>query len=126
MKKIKIAHILHSVGGVDVSLRLIIENIDTSKFDNLVIHGTNDSEIAYTDIKNNKIPEFKLPLRRDINVVRDLKCLIRTIKILKKNQPDIIHGHSAKGGIIAKLVGYYLKTPVLHTPQAYSYLSASA
>jgi len=125
MKKIKIAHILHSVGGVDVSLRLILENIDISKFDNIVIHGTNDSEIAYTDIKNNKIPEFKLPLHRDINVVKDFKCLISTIKILKKYQPDIIHGHSAKGGIIAKLVGYYLKIPVLHTPQAYSYLSAS-
>lgn len=125
MKKIKIAHILHSVGGVDVSLRLIIENIDISKFDNIVIHGTNDSERAYTDINNNKIPEFKLPLHRDINVVKDFKCLISTIKILKKYQPDIIHGHSAKGGIIAKLVGYYLKIPVLHTPQAYSYLSAS-
>jgi len=125
MIKIKIAHILHSVGGVDVSLRLILENIDINKFDNIVIHGTNDSEIAYTDIKNNKIPEFKLPLHRDISVVKDFKCLMSTIKILKKYQPDIIHGHSAKGGIIAKLVGYYLKIPVLHTPQAYSYLSAS-
>lgn len=125
MNKIKIAHILHSVGGVDVSLRLILENIDTNKFDNIVIHGTKDSNTPFVDEKNNKISEFKLPLNRNINVVEDFKCLIRTIKILKKYQPDIIHGHSAKGGIIAKLVGYYLKIPVLHTPQAYSYLSAS-
>jgi glycosyltransferase involved in cell wall biosynthesis len=125
MKKINIAHIVHSVGGVDVSLRLILENIDTNKFDNIVIHGTKDSNTPFVDEKNNEISEFKLPLNRNINVAEDFKCLIKTIKVLKKYQPDIIHGHSAKGGIIAKLVGYYLKIPVLHTPQAYSYLSTS-
>ena len=59
MNKIKIAHILHSVGGVDVSLRLILENIDTNKFDNIVIHGTKDSNTPFVDIKKNKISEFK-------------------------------------------------------------------
>lgn len=50
-RKIKIAHILHSVGGVDVSLRLILENIDNNNFDNIVIHGTEDSKVAFKDNK---------------------------------------------------------------------------
>jgi len=125
MNKVKIAHIVHSVGGVDVSLRLIIESIDPLNFESIVIHGTDDTKTTFIDKNGKPISEFKLPLQRNISIIRDYKCLIRTTKILKKCRPDIIHGHSAKGGIIAKLVGYNLKIPVLHTPQAYSYLSAS-
>src|SRR5690606_29853709 len=37
---------------------------------------------------------------------------------------DLIHAHSAKGGVIGKIVGKMNNVPVLHTPQAYSFLSA--
>jgi glycosyltransferase involved in cell wall biosynthesis len=125
-KKTKIAHILHSVGGVDVSLRLILENIDTNRFENIVIHGIEDTKIDYKDSNQQKITDFKLPLQRNINVLKDINSILKTIKILKKHQPDILHAHSAKGGIVAKITGKYLNIPVLHTPQAYSYLSASS
>ena len=36
VNKIKIAHVLHSVGGVDVYLRLITENLDSDKFEIIV------------------------------------------------------------------------------------------
>lgn len=77
-------------------------------------------------ITNQKVADFKLPLQRNINVIKDFTALLKTIKILKEYQPDLIHAHSAKGGIVGKLAGKYLNVPVLHTPQAYSYLSASS
>lgn len=126
LRKVKIAHILHSVGGVDVSLRLILQNIDNEKFENIVIHGTKDSKADFKDKSNLKVTDFKLPLYRNINVVNDFKSILKTIKILKEFQPDLIHAHSAKGGIVGKIAGKFLKVPVLHTPQAYSYLSASS
>lgn len=125
-KKIKIAHILHSVGGVDVSLRLILENINTDRFESIVIHGNEDTKVDYEDNNQQKITDFKLPLQRNINVFKDINSILKTIKTLKKYQPDIIHAHSAKGGIVGKITGKYLSIPVLHTPQAYSYLSASS
>jgi len=126
MNKIKVAHILHSVGGVDVSLRLILENIDSNKFESIVVHGVDDTKEEYTDKFKNSIKEYKLPIQRNINILKDIKAIYKTIKILKKEIPDIIHAHSAKGGIVAKIVGLFLKIPVLHTPQAYSYLSATS
>ena len=126
MNKIKVAHILHSVGGVDVSLRLILENIDSNKFESIVVHGIDDTKEEYTDKFKNSIKEYKLPIQRNINILKDIKAIYSTIKILKNEKPDIIHAHSAKGGIVAKLVGVFLKVPVLHTPQAYSYLSATS
>ena len=42
----------------------------------------------------------------------------------KIEKPNIIHAHSAKGGVIARTASLFHKIKVLHTPQAYSYLSS--
>lgn len=124
MKKIKIIHILNSVGGVDVSLRLILENSNSSEFEHVIIHGTEDTKTKYINDKGNLLKEYKLSIQREISLVKDIKAIRQTIKILKKEQPQVIHAHSAKGGIIARAASLFYKIKVLHTPQAYSYLSA--
>lgn len=124
MAKKKIAHVLHSVGGVDVSLRLILENINQDKFYSIVIHGQNDTKNDFSNAKSGNVKEYKFSIFRDIKPFKDLIAIVKTIKTLKREKPDLIHAHSAKGGIIGKIAGYFLKIPVLHTPQAYSYLSA--
>ncbi|QXP80600.1 MULTISPECIES: glycosyltransferase [Winogradskyella] len=124
MNKIKVAHILNSVGGVDVYLRLILENIESSNFHSIVIHSKEDTKKPYLDNKKRLIKDYKLPIQREINVIKDLLSIYQTIKILKKEKPNVIHAHSAKGGVVGKAVGFILKTPVLYTPHAYSYLSA--
>lgn len=124
MKKIKIIHILHSVGGVDTSLRVILKSIDASKFENIVIHGTKDNS-NFNDNSNNEIKEYTIPIERDINIIKDFKSIFQAWKIIKKEQPHLIHAHSAKGGLVANVVGYFFdKITVLHTPQAYSFLSS--
>ena len=123
MKKIKIAHVLHSVGGVDVSLRLITENIDTEKFENIIIHGIKDTQTDFLDKNKDIVKSYKTSIFRDINFFKDIKSIFDTYKILKSERPDIIHAHSAKGGIIGRFLGYLLKIKVLYTPQAFSFLS---
>lgn len=122
--KTKIAHILHSVGGVDVSLRLILSNIDPNKFTSVVIHGKEDTKKLFLDKNQSPVSEYRANILRNINPLKDIFALREAYKIIKKEKPDIIHAHSAKGGIIGKWVGNRLGIPVLHTPQAYSYLSA--
>ena len=124
MKNIKIIHILHSVGGVDVSLRLIVENTDTDRFQNIVIHGLNDTNSDFIDKKGNKLKDYKISISRNISPFNDILSLINTYKIVKSEKPEIIHAHSAKGGVIGRIVGYLLGITVLYTPQAFSYLSA--
>ena len=126
MSRIKIVHILHSIGGVDTSLRVILKSIDSSKFENIVIHGTKDNS-DFSDDTNNDIKEYSIPIERDIHIVKDIKSIIKAWKIVKKEQPDLIHAHSAKGGLVANIIGAFLSnTTVLHTPQAYSFLSSNS
>jgi glycosyltransferase involved in cell wall biosynthesis len=124
MKKIKIGHVLHSVGGVDVSLRFILENSDPSQFENIVIHGISDTKDAFYDKNSVLIREYKLPIYREINFVNDLISILRTYQILKKEKPDLIHCHSAKGGVIGRIGAILTGIPILYTPQAFSYLSS--
>lgn len=126
MDKIKIVHILHSVGGVDTSLRMILENIDATKFESVIIHGTKDNSDFY-DNTNTRLREYFLPIERDISLLKDLKSIVEARKIIKREKPDIIHAHSAKGGVIGNVIGRFVKdTTVFHTPQAYSFLSAES
>jgi glycosyltransferase involved in cell wall biosynthesis len=123
MPKLKIAHILHSVGGVDVSLRLILENIDNKKFDNIIIHGKLDTPNSFKNQNGIKLKSYKTSIYRDISLINDLKSIFQTYRILKKEKPNLIHAHSAKGGVIGRVLGYLLNINVLYTPQAFSYLS---
>ena len=124
IKKIKIIHILNSVGGVDVSLRLILENCNPEEFENIIIHGEHDTKSIYINKNGKPLKEYKLPIQREISIFKDLKAIYNTIKILKIEKPNIIHAHSAKGGVIARTASLFYKIKVLHTPQAYSYLSS--
>ena len=61
INRVKIIHILHAVGGVDVSLRLILANIDSEKFESIVIHGDSDKNEPFLNDKN--IPRIFLKKR---------------------------------------------------------------
>lgn len=124
MKKIKIAHILNSVGGVDVSLRLILENCNPNQFEHIIVHGQNDTKVNFVNKDHRKLTDYKLSIQREISPLNDFKAIYNTIKILKAENPDVIHAHSAKGGIIGRVASIFFNTKVLHTPQAYSYLSS--
>ncbi|SFZ90114.1 Glycosyltransferase involved in cell wall bisynthesis [Flaviramulus basaltis] len=126
MKKIKIAHVLHSIGGVEVYLDLVIKNIDSNTIENIIIHGEKEKVKEYFNISKQPVKQFFIPIKREINVINDIRCIYQTIKILKKEKPNIIHAHSAKGGIIARIASLFYKVNVLHTPHAYSYLSSNS
>jgi hypothetical protein len=58
--KTKIAHLLHSL-GVDIYVRLLLNNIDTDSFENIVIHGTKDTTSFW--IKNKKnLKKYKISI----------------------------------------------------------------
>lgn len=124
MKSIKVVHILHSVGGVDVSLRLILANIDSEKFESIVIHGNSDKNEPFLNSKGDAVKSYPISIIRDIKPSKDYNAIKATNRIIKSEKPDLIHAHSAKGGVIGKIVGKMNSVPVLHTPQAYSFLSA--
>ena len=120
---IKIVHIARPISGVGVYIDLLTKYIDDNKFTNVLICNTEDDLIKPRNKSGNKIKIHHANLFRKINPLQDLKVLISIIKIIKNEQPDIIHCHSAKAGILGRIAGFYLKVKTFYTPHAYSYLS---
>lgn len=120
--KIKVAHVLNNVvGGVDVYLRTLLENIDFSKFEVIIIYAKG----TVGDYKkiNPSIKEYEIEIKREINFWVDITAVKETIKILRVEKPNVIHCHSSKGGVFGRIAGKYLNIPTLYTPNAFSYLS---
>lgn len=126
MKRPKILYILHAVGGVEVWLRLILKNLDPAGFEIVVLHGKNDTDRPFMDKDGNPVREITTTIDRAIHPLKDANAIFRAISIVKKERPALIHAHSAKAGMIGKIVGAATGVPVLYTPHAYSYLSASS
>lgn len=122
--KVRIAHVLHSVGGVDVSVRLIVNNLNSDLFENTIIHGKHDTQEPFLNNKGIAVAEFRTNIIRNISLFQDVKSILETIRYLKKNPHDLIHAHSAKGGVIGKIAGIVLGIKTVYTPQAFSYLSS--
>jgi len=124
-KKPKIAFISHSVGGVDVWLRIVLANLNPHLFEIVIIHGLGDTEKPFLNKDNQPLKEYKIAIDRNLHPWKDTKAIFQTISIIKREKPNLIHAHSAKAGIIGRLVGAATNTSVFYTPHAFSYLSTS-
>jgi len=90
-----------------------------------LICNKEDQEFKFSDNLDNPIKRVDIDIAREINFLKDIKCLFQIIKLLRKVRPDLIHCHSAKAGILGRIAGFYLRIPTLYTPHAFSYLSTA-
>ncbi len=64
-------------------------------------------------------PMIAFPLRRALHPA-DAADLWRLVRKARELGPfDLIHGHSSKGGAMARLAGYLLRIPAVYTPNAF-------
>ena len=125
-KRIRVLHVLNLVGGVEICFRQICQNIDESIIETSVVCQKLGNKSKLVTSKGKEITPLVIPIVREINPVLDLFSIIKLIFLIKKIKPDVIHAHSAKGGVIARIASVFFKIKVLYTPHAFSYLSAKS
>lgn len=115
-------HIGQLIGGLDSYIRNSIV-YSSGELEYVLVHGADDHNKAIIDKQGNRIREIHIPLKREINF-DDLRCIHQLVKIIRQEKPDVIHCHSAKGGIVGRIAGMLTHTPTLYTPHAFSFLSS--
>jgi glycosyltransferase involved in cell wall biosynthesis len=71
-----------------------------------------------------RIRFVQLKVGRGISPVSDLRAIVRLLRLIKGEGPfDIIHGHSSKGGALARIAGRCTGTPTVYTPHSLSMAS---
>ncbi len=59
-----------------------------------------------------RIPE----LGREINLGGDLIALLKLIRLIRRERPDIVHTHTAKAGMLGRIAAWLCRVPVVvHT-----------
>ena len=122
-KKIKVLHVLNLVGGVEICFRQICENIDESIIETCVVCQKLLNKPKLVTSNGKKIIPFSIPIAREINPILDTFSILRLVFLIGRIKPDVIHAHSAKGGVIARIASMFFNIKVLYTPHAFSYLS---
>lgn len=117
---VKVLHIGQMVGGLDTYIRNTIV-YSSDKFEFVVVRSLGDKDNSIT--KNGiGVKTYAIRLYRQLNPINDFIALCQSIRVIRKEKPDVIHCHSSKGGFIGRLAGFLTGVRTLYTPHAFSFL----
>lgn len=120
----KILHLGQVIGGLDIYIRNSIMYAK-GNYEYILVHGNEDDNKPIE--KNGKrVKEYGISLYRELDPWNDLKAIIEAVKIIRKERPDLIHCHSAKGGVVGRIAGFVTHTKTFYTPHAFSFLSTQS
>lgn len=130
----KVVHVIEALGGgvytyfKDLSYFFgddkISEEIQTT-----IVYSGKRKEIDPTKIAiefSKGISLVEINMVMNLSPIEDFKSTIQLYKTLKKINPDIIHLHSSKAGVLGRVAAFFLfkKIKVFYSPHGYSFLRA--
>ena len=124
MARKKVLEIVEAFGGGVFTMMTDLTNGLCDEFDVVIAYSErkqtpkNFENLFDKRIKFIKVENFT----RNINFKRDIKALKELRKIIKEEQPDIIHLHSSKAGVLGRLAGSGKKYRMLYNPHGFSFL----
>ena len=108
-----------NVGGPAIHATLLTERLDPSRYDSLLVAGTEDpAEGSYLDLHGREIPNLvRLPeLGREIRGFQDGRALRALVQLIGRVRPHVVHTHTAKAGTLGRLAALVRRVPVVvHT-----------
>lgn len=113
----KILHITQAGGGIKTYIENSLKGNQSESAEYYLICS---SDYGVSDQFTQQFILDKLV--REPNLISDIICFFQILKISRTIKPDLIHCHSAKGGIHGRLLGLVTRTKTIFTPNAFSFL----
>ncbi len=116
----RVLHIVNrlNLGGITYNAASIASRL-RPEFDTQLIAGVKEeseesSEFMVRDLGIE--PIIIADMHREINLKKDWKAYVQILKAIKDFQPDIVHTHAAKAGMLGRLAAWRTGVPVIvHT-----------
>lgn len=106
------------LGGIRKHIISIINNLDAERFESFLASGMKIADDGFKrDLDREKLPNenvFDIDIRQ-VPGPRDIRNIVRLYRHYKQKDVRIIHGHGAKGGLYARVLGALLSAKVLYT-----------
>jgi len=82
-------------------------------------HRTDEAFRRFVADKQKVIRFIPLEMRREISPASDLRALGQLLRVIRSQGPfDVVHGHSSKGGALARIAGRCSGVPTVYTPHS--------
>lgn len=110
-------HKLIRITTVPISLEKLLEGqlAFMSKYFDVIAISADDEQLSKYG-KNEGVKTYTIHLTRKITPFKDLIAVIKLVRFLRKEKPQIIHSHTPKAGVVGMLASYIARVPIrLHT-----------
>lgn len=123
MKK-KILHIVEAFGGGVFTFLVDLVNNTCDEYEVVLACSIRpQTPNNYKNYINKKVKIIELKSgSRDISITKDLKSFFEMRKIIKNENPDVVHLHSSKSGFLGRMICNDKKVNVLYNPHGFAFL----
>ena len=117
----KITHVITRMilGGAQENTLLTVQGLQARGHDVLLVTGPSlgpEGDLLEEARSSGVRIEIVDSLRREIHPIRDLQAARDLRRTLVREQPEVVHTHSSKAGILGRAVSSWLGVPlVIHT-----------
>jgi glycosyltransferase involved in cell wall biosynthesis len=121
MKKLKLLYLItkSDLGGAQANVYDLIANF--CKYDEVHLATGNNGPLT-EDVTKLGVAVHIIPnLTRNIQLLGDYNAVKECISLINQIKPDIIHAHSSKAGVIARVAGWICKVPVVFTAHGWGF-----
>ena len=124
-RPLRIIHCFRSpVGGIFRHVRDLVEEHRSAGHDVGILcdsstGGAHEERLFSAILPQLSLGLVRMPIQRAISPT-DAAALYRSYKHIKSLQPDVLHGHGAKGGVVARLIGSLLRVNRYRVARLYS------
>ena len=120
----KVMHIGNLKSGIDTYVRNTVA-LASDGFEYVIVKGADDKSEPYMRHQH-EIKTYTIPMYRALNLAKDFMAINEAIKIIRREKPDLVHCHSAKGGVVGRIAAFLTGTKSVYTAHAFSFLSAKS
>lgn len=120
----KILHIGNLKSGIDTYVRNTVA-MASDEFEFVIVNGADDNSEPYLR-HGEPLKQYSIEMYRALNPFKDIKAVIQAMRIIRKENPDLVHCHSAKGGVIGRFAALLTGKKSVYTAHAFSFLSAES
>ncbi|MBI3782654.1 MAG: glycosyltransferase family 4 protein [Deltaproteobacteria bacterium] len=123
-RRIRVCHVITrlELGGAQRNTLYTVRHLDRRRFEVSLIAGRGGMLDGEAECIPDVTTMFVPPLIRPVHPVSDARALVSLVRIFRRLQPDIVHTHSSKAGILGRWAARYAAVPVIvHTIHGYGF-----
>lgn len=108
-----------NIGGPAIHAILLTEGLRSRGYETVLVsgqEGPGEGSLRDRAVQKGVAPLFLPELGRQVRPGRDLTALLKLVRLLRQQQPEIVHTHTAKAGALGRIAAKIARVPiVVHT-----------